>query len=330
MRISPDDHQPNLNVESVAERFGLGQPVGEPKVAASGWGERNLVWRVETRQGVFAVKDVIAELLPENPEVALRVESLAHAAGVPSAEPIPSPAGTAFECLDGRWYRCHRWIDGAAKQNEDTTARDAHKMGAVVARLHRLRLEAGRLPPIARYGRGHWRDLARRAPRASWSALIEHNLDAIDNSEKFGATFDDAAPIGSHCDLNAHNVLFTTKGLVLIDWDAAGPASAAYERASTAVLWSRRHDGRFDLDIAVAFLRAYREEGGLVDLSDVDALPRWLTGVAWWTERNVQIALARPSATHDELATHLVSALAAGIDTVHHQQAFLREAIARL
>ena len=28
-------------------------------------------------------------------------------------------SGACFEELNGHWYRCHRWVDGVAKQNED-------------------------------------------------------------------------------------------------------------------------------------------------------------------------------------------------------------------
>jgi len=319
-----------VDAELISERFGLDEPLSEPRVAASGWGERNLVWRLETRRGVFAVKDVIAELLPDDPDMAVRIESCAHAAGVPCAEPVPSTTGAAFERIDGRWYRCHRWIDGTAKQNEDTTAGDAHEIGIVVARLHDLRLEAGPLSRVAQYGQAHWLELARRAPWTPWSELIREHLDAIDAAEAFGATFDDPMPIGSHGDLNAHNVLFTTTGLVLVDWDAAGAASAIYERASTAVLWAQRHNGRFEHDVAAAFLRGYRDGGGTVSIDDVAALPRWLTGLAWWTERNVQIALTLASVNHHELANHLVSALINGVETVQQQQRFLHDVIATL
>ena len=50
-------------------------------------------------------------------------------------------------------------------------------------------------------------------------AIREH-LDAIDGAEAFGATFADVTPIGSHCDLNARNVVFAPVGLVLVARDA--------------------------------------------------------------------------------------------------------------
>jgi hypothetical protein len=62
----------------------------------------------------------------------------------------------------------------------------------------------------------------------------------------------------------------------------------------------------------MAFLRGYRDSGGVVEADDVVELPRWLGSLSWWTERNVPIAIAQPSEHHDELASELVIALVRG------------------
>ena len=309
----------------MCKTFGLGVATATPVVAAAGWGGRNRVWRVETDRGVFAVKDAVAELLPEQPDAALRIELAAHAAGVPCPRPVLSINGAVFEEVGGRWYRCHEWVVGSAKQNEDTTPDDARGMGRVVAQLHLLRIDAGPHPAPVPFERSHWLDLAARSPTSPWSPLVRDHLDAIVAADALGASFRDDATVGSHCDLNAHNVLFTDRGPVFIDWDAAGPASSAYERAATAVLWAQRADGRYSVDVAAAFLRSYRDHSGHVSHDDVESLRRWLTGLTWWTERNLQIAVAQPSRQHDQLATQLTQALIHGAATVATRQHFLRE-----
>jgi Ser/Thr protein kinase RdoA (MazF antagonist) len=316
----------------IAERFGLGRLVGEPVEAATGWGGRNRVWRLDTMEGTFAVKDTIEELLPADPGESLRIERCAFEGGVPAAVPLPSTTGASYEPLDGRWYRCHRWIDGTAKQNEETTTNDARQMGAVVAQLHRLAVPVVPLQeqPASPFGRSHWRRLAGRRPEATWARLIRDDLDAIVRADAFAASAGDACEVGSHRDLNAHNVLFTAHGLVLIDWDAAGPISISYERGMTATLWAQREQGRLDLEAATPFLCGYQDAGGLVELDDVGELPRWLGALSWWTERNVQIAVTHPSNHHDELARGLVAALAQGEENIEERQQFLAEAIARL
>jgi Ser/Thr protein kinase RdoA (MazF antagonist) len=319
-----------VDTPAVCETFGLGVATAAPVVAAAGWGGRNRVWRVETDRGVFAVKDTIAELLPDQPDAALRIELAAHTAGVSCPAPILSINDAVFEEVGGRWYRCHEWVEGSAKQNEDTTPNDARGMGRVVAQLHLVRIDAGPSTAPVPFERSHWLDLAARSPTSPWSPLLRDHLDSIVAADAMGASFRDDASVGSHCDLNAHNVLFTDRGPVLIDWDAAGPTSPANERASTAVLWAQRADGSYSLEVAAAFLRSYRDHGGHVKHDDVESLRRWLTGLAWWTERNLQIAVAQPSPEHDRLATHLICALIDGRATVESRQRFLRDVLERL
>jgi Ser/Thr protein kinase RdoA (MazF antagonist) len=318
--------------ERITELFGLGRLLDQPVLAAAGWGERNRVWRLDAVDGTFAVKDTIEELVPVDPAESLRIERLAIEGGVPAPEPVPSPTGASYELVDGRWYRCHRWIDGAAKHNEATSVHDAQLMGAVVAQLHCLAVPVATSQErsASSFGRLHWRRLAGRRPDARWAHLIRDHLDSIVGAEALAASLANGVEVGSHRDLNAHNVLFTGHGLVLIDWDAAGPISTGYERALTATWWAQRDHGRLDLEAATAFLRGYRGGGGVVELDDVVELPRWLGALSWWTERNVQIAVARPSDHHDELACGLVTALANGAETVRERQRFLAEAITRL
>lgn len=316
--------------EAVCERFGLGTLRALPRVAASGWGGHNRMWRLETAAGVIAVKEVRREL-PVDTEAPYRIELAAHDAGIPSAKPIPSVDGTCFSVVDGAAIRCHEWVAGKAKANEDTSSAEAQAMGAIVARLHGLRIDAAPTVSASSFGRHHWLDLAARASVGSfWASLIRDHIDLISDIEKIVVAGHDADTVGSHRDLNAHNVLFTEQSLVLIDWDAAGAASVRYERASYATLWAQDRDGGGDLARAVAFLRGYRSAGGPVERDDPAAIPMWLAGVVRWAEQNVRLALTRRSDGQDELATLLVQALIDGPATVVRRQMLLAEAIARI
>jgi hypothetical protein len=46
--------------------------------------------------------------------------------------------------------------------------------------------------------------------------------------------------VGSHRDLNAHNVLFSEGSLHLVDWDSGGPAWPRWERVDFALRWAER------------------------------------------------------------------------------------------
>ena len=99
------------------------------------------------------------------------------------------------------------------------------------------------------------------------------------------------ARIGSHHDLNAHNVLFSPYGLSLVDWDAAGPIDPRWELANYATLWSARADGFYDLDATVSLLAGYQEAGGHISGEEPDTLDGLIDNVESWTKQNVRWAV---------------------------------------
>lgn len=311
----------------VAE-FGLGDVIAEPAVAAAGWGGHNQVWRIDVDSGSFAIKET-RRPIGEDILASIEIERAAVERGVPAPSPIASP--------DGRWlvkdgdvsYRCHEWSAGRTKRNEDATPEDAEAMGRLMAGLHGLALPTQPPEPPSRFGREHWNELAAQAPATEWASLIRDHVDEILATEAAAPALQGVC-VGSHRDLNAHNVLFDEARLALIDWDSAGPAWPPNERAAYAVTWAHTATGRLDRDTAVAFLRGYVDGGGDVDRSDPAALAGKLSGLVWWTEQNVQLAIRGIGDDQDTLAALLVQALIDGPRVVREQQAFLAEAIARL
>ena len=150
-------------------------------------------------------------------------------------------------------------------------------MGSLVAQLHGLAIAVDE--PVARRpgdDGDDWSSLAAvgASRHAPWASVIAENLQSLQRAAAVAdSAVDHEQRIGSHRDLNAHNVLFDGDRLVLVDWDAAGPASARAERAEYSVLWAYTADGAYDIDTAVAFLRGYCDAGGTVDRDDPAALP---------------------------------------------------------
>lgn len=232
----PCGHAHPVEMEEAAVTFGLGDLLTEPAVAAEGWGGHNRVWRVDTVAGTFAIKET-RRPVGDNILASIEIELAAVAGGVCAPAPIAA--------VDGRWvvedgstsYRCHEWSEGRTKRNEDATAADAEAMGVLTAGLHGLGLPAPPPEPASRFGREHWEELAAQAPGSPWALLIQEHLEEILATEAAIPQVEGDC-IGSHRDLNAHNVLFDKARLVLIDWDAAGPAWPPLERAAYAVTWS--------------------------------------------------------------------------------------------
>lgn len=315
----------------IAEAFGLGEPLGPLVPAAEGWGGHNVVFRLETTVGSWAVKRH-GRRPHADPTAAFAIEVAAHAGGVPMAVPVATIAGFGWAEIGGVLFRCHEWIDGASRQNEETSSTDARAMGRIVAHLHGLRIPAPDPRPPSPVDRERLAALARAGRGAHWAARLAQALDQV------GAIAGHRRPVelghgelvGSHCDLNAHNVLFTPTGLRLIDWEASGPAWPRWERATFAVLWASRADGAHDDDAVVAFLSGYLDGGGVLDRDDPAVFSAAPAALLPWVMLNLELAVARPSDRQDELAAALVDALLAMPGTVANRQALLARCLDRL
>src|SRR5213076_900448 len=64
---------------------------------------------------------------------AFGIELAAYDGGVPMARPISTMDGHSWVEIDGALFRCHGWIDGTAKENQDTSSSEAAAMGRIVA-----------------------------------------------------------------------------------------------------------------------------------------------------------------------------------------------------
>lgn len=76
-----------------------------------------------------------------------------------------------------------------------------------------------------------------------------------------------------------------------------------------------------------AFLRGYREGGGLVESDDAEQLTDWLDGLVWWMHENVEMALQANSVEQHKAAEQLLVDTLRGPETVAERQHFLSEVI---
>ncbi len=315
--------------QEIADAFGLGAVRGPLHHVADGWGGHNRVYRLDTEAGAFAVKRYGRRLGGGDPPAGgFAVEQAAFAGGVPMPSPVPA-VGVGDGCwaeVGGTWFRCHEWVDGSAKYNEDTSAAEAEAMGRIVAHLHGLAIAAGPVvPPV------DWRPqleallTAGRARRAGWAGGLAASLDRI-------AAFTEPTPppgevAGSHGDLNAHNVLFSPAGLRLVDWDAAGPAWLRWERADFAVRWGERGRGRYDESAVRAWVTGYRDGGGTWDDDDPAVLSFAPARFLPWVVDNIEMAVKDPTPEQDEVAAILIGVVVEAPRRVAERQDILARAI---
>ena len=328
----PSDHSTNVPWDEVVSRFALGALQAPPERSTTGWGGHNVMWKVKTELGVFAIKQV-GRALPGDTDKSFAVEMSAYASGIPAPRPVPSVSGHCYEVVAGTAFRCHEWVRGTAKLNEETSPREASLMGEVVARLHGCAIECEPIQGRPVFEESEWRRLAGegRKVNAPWASMLRDEARRLVAVQRHARPHSDVGPtVGSHRDLNAHNVLFTDKGLLLIDWDAAGPAVPKTERAIVSMLWSQQSDGGYDANRTEAFLHGYRKGGGVVERDDAAQLTDWLDGLVWWMHENVEMALTMNTVEQHRAAERLLIDTLRGPETVVERQRFLSEVIERL
>jgi hypothetical protein len=257
-----------LSAADVARAFEVGSPRGELDLVVRGPTNPLGIRRLVTERGTFAVK-----ISAEAPRAAaLAIERAAAAAGLPLPPTIDARAGGAAARIGAGWVRVHAWVDGEPGRWGEVDARAATEAGGLLARMHRLVVDAEHLvrDGYAPLGVAGWRDLADRARArgVEWAALLAQKIRWLVELERHVAErAEAAAPVApSHRDLHPPNVLRRPDGTVaVVDWDGAGPAPASAEAAKFAVVWAtaaRRPPARA---LVHAFLSGYAAAGGAFD-----------------------------------------------------------------
>jgi Ser/Thr protein kinase RdoA (MazF antagonist) len=230
----------------VARAYGLGEPLGPAGYAARG--ELGRIWRLETRGGPWAVKESLVPVEERGARDDTGFQLAAGDAGVRLPRPVLTLDGHVV--LDGRW-RVYEWVDLA-----DGEVVTGAELGAVTARLHRVGHPAwGPADPwfSEPVGRDAWEDLV--AAGGEWAAALERALPDLLALDALVIPPAPGTLVTCHRDVNAENVRRGSDGgVVVLDWENAGPARPVWELAKILAELSPED--------AVAAHRAYRDAGG--------------------------------------------------------------------
>ena len=255
----------DADADVVAAASGLGRPARFEGPASRG--QLGQVWRLETAQGPYAVKEWFAE--PDLSEVARDADLVqaARAEGVTTPAVIRTTSGDVATTVPtgggsrddgaGTAVRVFEWVDLQPR----TRLLDPGAVGTMLAGLHRAGPRTRE--PVDNWfatgvGESSWVSLQQRvaregAPFAPVLGALLGDLVAVESVMEPHET-----PIVCHRDLWADNVLSTTDGRVcVIDFENLGPADPSQELAMVLFEFGDDDPGR-----ARAIHTAYRDGGG--------------------------------------------------------------------
>ena len=245
-----------MDAEQVARRFGLGGAARLSDVPVAR-GRQGLVWRLDTTDGSWAVKEPFHRSGEEEVRAATAFQEAACAAGIPAPQVRRTTEGCVLATCEGRQVRVYEWAD---LQAPDTQI-DPEQVGAVVAAIHCVSAaDPGPLDPWYHepIGAGRWDQLSGQlleagAPFARRLADLRDELVALESWIEPPDMLQTC-----HRDLWADNVLATADGGVcVIDWENSGRADPGQELGCVLFEFARTDPGR-----ARALAGAYRRGGG--------------------------------------------------------------------
>lgn len=250
------------------EAFDLGDV--DVSITPGARGAQGQMWRLATKYRAFALKQTFAGAPTVSAKVGAEIAFAQRVATAGVRLPtshLDRSGRYVVPLTGGGWLRLYDWVE--LRPADLAAAADA--LGVLLARLHRgapaADQEPGGGPPDPWYevppDRHEWEPLVTAATEAgrSWAARLAAAVDGLPALHALLSSSDPAGMRVCHRDLHPGNVLADADGeLVVVDWDALGPAEPA--RELTRALVACFHDGSPDLESMRRAYRSYVAAGG--------------------------------------------------------------------
>jgi aminoglycoside phosphotransferase (APT) family kinase protein len=249
------------------------------------------IWRLETARGRWAVKWQFPWAPTEARPADLRVQAAAAEAGIPLPLPVSTPSGDAVIAVGDRHVRVYPWLNLGPPIQAPAPPEVAAEAGRLLGLLHRLALPAdGPIDPwyTTPPSPDAWDTLAERAAAAGapWAAGLASARPKIADLADLIGPASGRPSIVCHRDFTPDNVLTVLPvlpvrpvlpvlrvlpvlpvlrvlpvlpvrpgGLVVLDWENAGPMDPGRELGSAVLAWAAGR--RFDATAARHLLAGY-------------------------------------------------------------------------
>ncbi|HCT81851.1 MAG TPA: hypothetical protein DGG94_22775 [Micromonosporaceae bacterium] len=261
---------------------------GDPVQLKSG------VWKISDQDGqrVMKVLRSQGEWQLNRMRQSGQLERAAFEAGIPMAIPvIPVLDGVGLwtPLGDERYVRLTEFVDGP---HPDIDLKLARWVGSTLAQIEQLRLPAAVDESYPVHPLEEW---------AKWlgEARLMSLLPAVSDATRIIQSGLATEPVFqlAHRDVSTVNIIASPRGLVLIDFDHAGPE----------VPWWEFVHHVFNLDPSEAFVRpafeSYIQSGGTTGATDETAFAGYFRGMLEWIAYNVWLTLGHrdvPQSRRDE------------------------------
>ncbi|MCY1690939.1 phosphotransferase [Exiguobacterium sp. SL14] len=211
-----------------------------------------------------------------------------------------------MQTIDGSDYLLFDWVDGKTLSTEQIRPIHARHIGVQLGRLHGLSMATtGFSKPDTSSMPIDWKGYIEEGKRqqSEWLYLLIEEQEQLQRLERLVQEAKLQLPedwIVSHRDLDPKNVLWTTNGPVLIDWESAGLIHRAVDLFETTCYWSKHGEDAFDRDRFSAFLDGYQTEQSLPIVDWIYVIDISVQGKLDWLKFNLDRSLGKDGITEAE------------------------------
>jgi Ser/Thr protein kinase RdoA (MazF antagonist) len=288
----------------------LGGPTGDLLGVPGGLLHR--LWRLDTTQGAFAVKQLNPAVM-RRPHVRaayclseqIAAEMATH--GVPAVAALACDGDPVRE-IDDITALVYPWIDGEVLAASSVEPERGRQVGAVLGHIHALNLQFPALP-LSEWGSFHDDD---------WDLLTVHAYDqgiswarhvrvAMPQLSEWSRLYEQASVqlgqdmVVSHRDVDQKNVIWRDEHTpLLVDWEGAGLVNPTMELVGVALDWSGLATEMVREDTFNALIEGYVGAGGIVRVAGSAALHGVMGIWLGWLLFNMQRSLGEFTSGEDE------------------------------
>ena len=285
-------------INTICDIFHLGAALHDTTSVNGGLIHR--MWRLDTNQGSFAVKELDAAIMARPGVHADYVQSEKIAAtikskGIPVATALLQN-GTTLAEADGAIVMVFPWIDGKSLTVDEVTIPHANQIGELLAKIHAANLIKFDLPVPEEHliSQERWHTLIDEALNENlpWASMAHTNVPNLvawsDAAIQAKHRLSNHLIIG-HKDIDPKNVLWQdVTSPVLIDWEGVGLINPMEEIVNVAIEWAGMTELLCRDDIFLAIIAGYCNAGGCLNELEVgDALFGMMGGCLGWLEFNM-------------------------------------------
>lgn len=294
-------------INLMCERFSIGQTISEP-IRLTG-GLLHETWRLQTTKGFYVLKRLNQEIMRRSEarnNFKMSEDVAMQASLYLAALPARRVNDQAVQMIDGSDYLLFDWVDGETLSADQIRPTHARQIGVQLGRLHGLSVATtGFSQPDTSSMPIDWNGYIEEGKRqqSDWLQLLVEEQEQLQRLERLAQEAKlqlSTDWIVSHRDLDPKNVLWTTNGPVLIDWESAGLIHRAVDVFETACYWSKHKDDTFDRDRFNAVLAGYTINQRLPDVDWLHVIDISVQGKLDWLKFNLDRSLGKRSVPEAE------------------------------